>query len=50
MTLHGDQIEDYRITATEGSTPVADIYVTQLGQIVLATTSIGYTLSAEDYQ
>jgi hypothetical protein len=50
MTLHGEQIAVYRITASEGATPVADIYVTQLGQIVLATTSFGYTLSAEDYQ
>jgi hypothetical protein len=50
ITLHGEQLQVYQVTIREGASPVADIYVTQLGQIILATTNFGYTLSAEGYQ
>jgi len=50
ITLQGEQLEVYRVTVREGTALTADFYVTQLGQIVLAKTNFGYTLSAEDYQ
>ena len=50
ITMHGEQLEVYQVTVLEGTAAVADIYVTQLGQIVLAKTSFGYRLSAEDYE
>jgi len=46
--LHGEQLEVYQVTVSEGASPIIDIYVTQLGQIVSARTSFGYTLEAED--
>jgi hypothetical protein len=50
IALHGEQLEVYQITITEGTLPVIDFYVTQLGQIVMAKTNFGYTLSSEDWQ
>jgi hypothetical protein len=50
ITLHGEQLDVYQISVLEGTMRFADIYVTQLGQIVLAKTGFGYSLSAEDYQ
>jgi hypothetical protein len=48
IQLHGEQLEVYQVTVSEGASPIMDIYVTQLGQIVSARTSFGYTLEAED--
>jgi hypothetical protein len=50
ISLHGEQLEVYEISVREGTAMSIDFYVTQLGQIVLANTNFGYTLSAEDYQ
>ena len=50
ITLHGEQMEVYQVTVREGTVPMIDFYVTQLGQIVLAKTNFGYSLSAEDWQ
>ena len=50
ITLQGEQLEVYQVTVREETALAADFYVTQLGQIVLAKTTFGYTLSAEDYQ
>ena len=50
ITLHGEQLEVYQVTLLEGAASVADIYVTQLGQIVLAKSGFGYSLSSEDYE
>ena len=50
ITLHGEQLQVYQVTIREGTALAADFYVTQLGQVVLAKTNFGYSLSAEDYQ
>jgi hypothetical protein len=48
ITLHGEQLQVYEVVISEGSSPVAHIYVTQLGQVILAKTNFGYTLSMDD--
>lgn len=48
ITLRGEQLEVYQVTVAEGSAATIDFYVTQLGQIVSATTNFGYSLSAEE--
>jgi len=48
ITLRGEQLEVYKVTVAEGTAATMDFYVTQLGQIVSATTSFGYSLSAEE--
>ena len=50
ITLRGEKLEVYQVSIREGSMLAADIYVTELGQVVEATTSFGYSLSAEDYE
>jgi hypothetical protein len=50
ITLRGEQLEVYEVTVTEGSVELISFYFTQLGQIILAKTSFGYSLSAEDWQ
>jgi hypothetical protein len=50
VTLRGEQIEVYEVTVAEGTVPLITLDVTQLGQIILAKTGFGYTLSAEDWQ
>lgn len=50
ISLRGEQLQAYEVTFHEGSTAVADLYITQLGQIVLAKISFGYSLTVEDYQ
>jgi hypothetical protein len=50
ITLHGEQLQVYQVTVSESGAPVIDLYVSQLGQIVSATSTFGYTLSAEDWQ
>jgi hypothetical protein len=50
ITLVGDQVEVYEVDVTEGTTPVIEFYVTQLGQIVSAKTNFGYNLSVEGWQ
>jgi len=50
ITVQGAQLEVYQVTLLDGSATVADIYVTQLGQVILAKTGFGYTLAAEGYQ
>jgi hypothetical protein len=48
ITLRGEQLEVYQVTVAAGSAATIDFYVTQLGQIVSATTSFGYSLTAEE--
>ena len=48
ITLRGEQLEVYQVTIAEGSAATMDFYVTQLGQIVSATTNFGYSLTAEE--
>ena len=46
----GDDAGFTEVTVTEGAVQVADIYLTQLGQVVKATTNFGYSFTTEDYQ
>jgi hypothetical protein len=48
ISWHGEQMEVYQVTVTEAASPVADFYVTQLGQVISAKTNFGYTLAAEE--
>jgi hypothetical protein len=50
IKLRGEQLQVYEVAIREGTEPVAEFYVTELGQIVLANTNFGYTLTADDYQ
>ena len=50
ITLRGEQLEVYEVTVNEGTVPLISFYVTQLGQIIMAKTSFGYSLSSEDWQ
>ncbi|MGA3171674.1 MAG: hypothetical protein ABSE62_11755 [Chthoniobacteraceae bacterium] len=50
ISLHGEQLQVYEVTIHEGASTALDFYVTQLGQIVLAKTNLGYTFSNDDLQ
>jgi len=50
ITLRSGELQVYEITVTEAGTQMLDVYMTQLGQVVLANTSFGYTLAAEDWE
>jgi hypothetical protein len=50
ITLRGEQLEVYEVTVTEGTVELMSFYFTQLGQIILAKSSFGYSLTAEDWQ
>jgi hypothetical protein len=50
LTLRSGELQVYEVIVTEGGAPLLDLYMTQLGQIVLAKTSFGYTLGAEDWE
>jgi len=50
ISLNGEQLEVYQVTIREGTATIADIYISQMGQIVQAKTNFGYVLSAEGYQ
>lgn len=48
LKVRSEKIVAYLLTLRQGETTVLEIYVSQLGQILLAKTLPGYTLSAED--
>jgi hypothetical protein len=50
VTLDGEQLQVYEVTLSEGDTPAIVFDVTELGQIVMAKTSFGLSLAAEDWQ
>jgi len=50
ITLRGEKLEVYQVSLREGTLLAADFYVTELGQVVLATTNFGYSLAGEDYE
>jgi hypothetical protein len=50
ITLRGEQLQVYEVAVSEGTVPIITFYITQMGQIILAKTNFGYTLSAEDWQ
>ena len=47
LPVHGEQIEVFQITMRQGETTLGDAFVSQLGQVLLVKTALGYTLSAE---
>jgi len=50
ITLHGEQLEVYQVSVREGTAIEADFFVTELGQLVLAKTNFGYSLTTADYE
>ena len=48
LVLHNEKIVAYLLTLKQGETTLAEIYVSQLGQILSAKTLIGYSLSTEE--
>ncbi|MDP9292610.1 MAG: hypothetical protein M3O82_09645 [Verrucomicrobiota bacterium] len=46
--LRNDNIDAYLLRVQQGETVMAEIYVSQLGQILWAKTVLGYTLSSDD--
>lgn len=48
LKMRNEKIEAYVVTIRQGETTLADIYVSQLGQILFVRTSFGYTLGSED--
>lgn len=48
LKIRNEKIDAYQITVRQDDTVIADIYVSQLGQILLAKTPFGFTLSSED--
>ena len=50
LALHGEKLEVYEVSAKVGTASMADLYVTQLGQVVMVKTAFGYSLTGEDFQ
>jgi hypothetical protein len=48
LTIRKEKIVAYLLTLKQGETTLAEIYVSQLGQVLTAKTLIGYNLSTED--
>lgn len=48
LKIRNEKIDAYQLTVRQGDAVIADIYVSQLGQILLAKTPLGFTLSSED--
>lgn len=46
--FHGEKISAFQVTLHQGDTPLAEIYVSQLGQVLAANTAFGYSLLAQD--
>lgn len=50
IPFHGEQLDVFQLSLQEGSTKFMDIYVSQLGQIIMAHSSFGYSLTSQDFQ
>ena len=48
LKVRDERIESYLVSVRQGDLSLADIYVTQLGQILFVRTSFGYTMGGED--
>jgi len=48
LKVRNEKIEAYQVAIRQGDAPLAEIYVSQLGQILFVHTSFGYTLGSED--
>ncbi len=50
LHLRGESVEVYELIVKEGDLEVANVFVSQLGQILMAKTAFGYTLRAVDIE
>jgi len=48
VNIRNEKIEAFLVSIRQGEAPLADVYVSQLGQILFVRTSFGYTLGSED--
>ena len=48
LNVRNEKIEAYLVSIKQGDSTLADIYVSQLGQILFVRTSFGYILGSED--
>lgn len=48
ITMHSEQLQVYEVLVNEGVSQLIDVYVTQVGEIVMVRTNFGYTLSTEE--
>jgi hypothetical protein len=48
ITIRGEKIDAYRIGFDQGDTRVAEITISQVGQVLSATSAFGYSLQADD--
>lgn len=48
LQIRSDKVLAYLLTIKQGEAVIANVYVSQLGQILKATTAIGYTLAPAD--
>lgn len=48
LKIRSAKIDAYQLTVRQGDSVLADIYVSQLGQILMARTLFGYTFSSDD--
>ena len=50
IAFHGEQLDVFQISLHEGDTGLADIYVSQLGQVIMAHSNFGYSLTSQDFR
>ena len=50
LQVRSERIAVFQLSVRQGETALADIFISQLGQVLRATTAFGYTLDAEDLQ
>ena len=48
FTIRGEEVEAYRITIRQGEQALVDGYISQLGQIMLVKTSLGFRFVGDD--
>ena len=48
LDIRGDRVEVFRLLLTQAATPLAQIDISQLGQILRVRTSLGYTLAPDE--
>lgn len=48
LRIHGERVETYLISVTQNEHVLADIHVSQLGQVLKVKTAFGYTLVPQD--
>lgn len=48
LNIRNEKIDAYLVSIRQGEAPLAEVYVSQLGQILFVRTAFGYTLGSED--